>query len=130
VKYLMLFWENPTNWIHPTGNYSRGITSDEIRAEVEKINDQVMEEISDSGELVDGTPLDAPQLTKTIRRQGRKPVVTDGPFIESREQLAGFFVLECESMERAVEIACKFPGFEPDGIEIRAISTFEEPQAQ
>ena len=49
------------------------------------------------------------------------PVVTDGPFIESREQFAGFFTLECESMERAVEIASTFPGLEHDVAEIRPL---------
>ena len=61
--------------------------------------------------IVGGEELDAPRTVKTLRRgrQGEGIVVTDGPYIEAKEILGGFVILEVESMERAVEIASEWP---------------------
>ena len=61
--------------------------------------------------IVGGEELDAPRTVKTLRR-GRQEdgiVVTDGPYVESKEILGGFVILEAESMEQAVEIASDWP---------------------
>lgn len=66
------------------------------------------------------------RLAKTIRPRNGRPTVTDGPFIETKEQLGGFFIVEADSIDEAVEIASKHPaallgeqyGF---GIEVRPI---------
>ena len=61
--------------------------------------------------IVGGEELDAPRTVKTLRRgrQGEGIVVTDGPYIEAKEILGGFVILEAESMEQAVEIASEWP---------------------
>jgi hypothetical protein len=61
--------------------------------------------------IVGGEELDAPRTVKTLRpgRQGEGIVVTDGPYVEAKEILGGFVILEAESMERAVEIASDWP---------------------
>jgi hypothetical protein len=70
--------------------------------------------------------LENTRLAKTIRPRNGRPYVTDGPFIETKEQLGGFFIVEADSIDEAVEIASKHPaallgeqyGF---GIEVRPI---------
>jgi len=63
---------------------------------------------------------------KTI--QGKKPVVTDGPFAEGKELVGGYFILSAESLEEATELAMGFPDFEMQGsVEIREIMKIPMP---
>jgi hypothetical protein len=95
-------------------------------------------ELIESGEFVDAKGLSAPVHTRRI--QGWKdglPVVTDGPYPETQEVLAGYTIVECESFDRATEIAARItkspnpagPGRE-GYIEVRPIiDGFEDPEA-
>ena len=67
----------------------------------------------ESGELVETRGLTAPVHARRIQLQNRIPVVTDGPYAETQEVLAGYWIIECESFDRATEIAAelsKCPG--------------------
>ena len=65
-------------------------------------------ELVESGELVDGKALTGRELAKVVTSDGATaPVVTDGPFAEFKEMLAGFQVVDVESEERAIEIAAR-----------------------
>ena len=73
------------------------------------------EELEKSGELVDTRGLTAPVHTRRIQLQNGVPAVTDGPYAETQEVLAGYWIVECESFDRATEIAarlaqCPSPG--------------------
>jgi hypothetical protein len=78
-------------------------------------------ELRESGELVGGEALAWGQSAKVVRSDGRSaPVVTDGPYAETKEQLAGFQIIEVESLERALEIAARVsavPG--PGGVPLQ-----------
>lgn len=77
-------------------------------------------ELRESGELIEGQALTAPELAKFVVSDGGAPVVTDGPFPESKELLAGYRTVDVESVERAIEIAARVsaaPG--PGGAPIR-----------
>jgi hypothetical protein len=78
-------------------------------------------ELSESGELIGGERLAWPAATKVVRADGvSAPVVTDGPYAEAKEQLAGYQMFDVESVGRAVEIAARLsavPG--PGGVPIR-----------
>src|SRR3981081_4340066 len=63
--------------------------------------------IADSGELVETRGLTAPVHARRIQLQKGVPVVTDGPYAETQEVLAGYWVVECESFDRACEIAAR-----------------------
>jgi hypothetical protein len=63
---------------------------------------------------------------KTVRVRGGKRIVSDGPFAESKEVIVGFDILECASMEEAVEIASKHPMARAGRIEVRAFWPFED----
>ncbi|MGW0781396.1 YciI family protein [Streptomyces sp. NPDC002913] len=68
----------------------------------------VNNDLAESGEVVDGNGLAEPARTRCVLpgADGR-PVVTDGPYGETKEQLAGYWVLDCESLERVTEIAAR-----------------------
>jgi len=81
--------------------------------------DQIMKELTASGELVGGEAL--AQEARTVRVRGGVPAVTDGPFAEAKEQLAGFLTVDCESIERAVEIAGRWPDAKLWAMEVRPV---------
>lgn len=65
-------------------------------------------ELEESGELVGGAALAWPEATRVVRSDGKSaPLVTDGPYAETKEQLAGYQVIEVDSLERAIEIAAR-----------------------
>ena len=120
MKYVVLIHSHMQPWGHPTIDFTevgRAIPADE-RAAMGKEFDELLTELSASGELVTGLALDAPSTARTYRWEGKRPVSTDGPYAESKEQLAGFFVLNCASQVRAEELAAKFAG-PGDVIELR-----------
>jgi hypothetical protein len=65
------------------------------------------QELEESGELVETRGLAAPALTRRLRLEDGVPVVTDGPFAETTEVLAGYWVVDCESFDRATELAAR-----------------------
>ena len=73
-------------------------------------------ELAASGELVETRGLTAPAHARRVRLSGGVPVVTDGPYAETQEVLAGYWIVECDSLDRAVQIAGRLnecPGPEP-----------------
>nr|MDT0659360.1 YciI family protein [Micromonospora sp. DSM 115978] len=64
-------------------------------------------ELVESGEFVDGKGLAAPVHTRRIQLRDGVPVVTDGPYAETQEVLAGYTIVECDSFDRATEIAAR-----------------------
>lgn len=64
-------------------------------------------ELEKSGELVETRGLTAPVHTRRVQLQKGVPVVTDGPYAETQEVLAGYWIVECESFDRATEIAAR-----------------------
>jgi hypothetical protein len=64
-------------------------------------------ELADSGELVETRGLTAPLHARRVQLREGVPVVTDGPFAETAEVLAGYWIVECDSFDRATEIAAK-----------------------
>jgi hypothetical protein len=80
---------------------------EDIKAHIE-FQQELGKELSERGELVDGQGLAGPELAKIVTFDGvTSPVVTDGPFPESKEFLAGYWMVDVESEERALEIAAK-----------------------
>jgi len=64
-------------------------------------------ELNESGELLETRALAAPVHTRRLQTKAGAPVVTDGPFAETTEILAGYWIVECESFDRATAIAAK-----------------------
>ncbi|HWD79662.1 MAG TPA: YciI family protein [Kribbella sp.] len=74
-----------------------------MAASMEKFNN----ELHESGELVETRALAAPVLTRRLASKDGQPVVTDGPYAETQEVLAGYWIVECESFDRATELAAR-----------------------
>ena len=65
------------------------------------------QELAESGELVETRGLTAPVHTRRVGARGGVPVVTDGPYAETEEVLAGYWIVECDSFDRATDIAAR-----------------------
>ena len=69
--------------------------------------------------LVLGGALQPPSSARTVRVRGGKALLTDGPFAETKEQMGGFFILDCPTFEAAVELVKLMPGAQSNCVEIR-----------
>lgn len=82
------------------------------------------DDIKSSGHFVAGDALQPVSTATTIRIRDGEKVITDGPFAETKEQLGGYYLLECESLDEAIEQASKIPSAKFGSIEIRPIMVF------
>lgn len=72
-----------------------------------------------NGHLIAANALRPPRETRCVRRRGRKPTVTDGPYAETKEQMIGFLLIEADSMEEALRIAGEVPLARTGTVEVR-----------
>jgi hypothetical protein len=82
------------------------------------------EELAAAGEMIVSESLADPALAKHVKVRDGQVMTTDGPFAEVKEQLAGFYLVECDDIERAAEIAGRIPEAEAGVIEVRPVRTF------
>lgn len=113
MKYICLIHNNPAAW--------QALTQAE-RDEHNKDADAFLEMLTKSGELVGGPVVLAhPSNAKTMRVRNGVPAITDGPFAEGKEVLAGYYAVDCESIERAMEITTQDPSARYFAVEVRPI---------
>ena len=115
MRYLILIYSNPA---------SREIWegfSDDQRAEGYRYYAALTEELAAAGELIVSEALADPSLTTRVTVRDGQTLTSDGPFAETKELLGGFFLLECESHERVVEIAAQVPEAELGLVEVRRV---------
>ncbi len=120
MKYVILIHSNPDPWGHPTHEHTpegRSLPDDQ-RARSDRQFEALMDELSASGELVVAEALASPTTSTVLRWDAGAPVTSDGPYAEAKEHLAGFFLVDCATRERAEEVALHFAG-PGDVVELR-----------
>ena len=80
-----------------------------------------LDDVQARGIWVAGDHLAPPRRARSIRVRDEKPIITDGPFAETKEVVGGFDVIGCESMEEAVEVAAAHPAAQIGTIEVRPL---------
>jgi hypothetical protein len=110
VKYMLLIYNNPATY--------EAWTDEERNALFGEV-DGLMTELTASGELLGGEALMDAALAKTVRIRDGVVAVTDGPFVEAKEQFAGYLAVDCVSIDRAVEIAARWPDAKHFAMEVR-----------
>ena len=100
MKYLLIIHNNPA--------FLDALSSDELD-ELMAAHGPFQEQLRESGELVGFAALADPSQSRTVRVRDGVPAVTDGPFLEAKEHLAGYYEVDCASIERAVELAGLMP---------------------
>lgn len=90
--------------------YSReGEMSAEEQNVVAMTHRSIMDEAAQKGIFHGAEPLQPTSTATTVRRQDNQVLVIDGPFAETKEQLAGYYILDCENLEEAIEWASRIP---------------------
>ncbi|MFI6336881.1 YciI family protein [Streptomyces sp. NPDC050535] len=120
MKYLVMVQGTQADYEGMRGKASAGApawSEQELQA-MYAFMGAINNDLSESGELVDANGLAEPAQTRFVSAGADgKPVITDGPYGETKELLAGYWVLECESLDRVTEIAARVaqcPG--PEGV--------------
>jgi hypothetical protein len=117
VKYMLLIYSSPATW---------NALTEEERAQMERDHRELYEELAASGEWAGGNALDGPDQAKAVRVRGGIATTTDGPYAETKEHLAGYDLVECDSLERALEIAARIPDAAVCGVEVRPVRNPDE----
>ncbi|MEV0774462.1 YciI family protein [Streptomyces sp. NPDC050433] len=110
MKYLVMVQGSQADYDAMTGKaseHSAAWSEKDLQAMFAFMG-EVNNDLAESGELVDANGLGAPSETRFVSAgKDGKPVITDGPYGETKELLAGYWVLDCASLERVTEIAAR-----------------------
>jgi hypothetical protein len=109
VKVLALIYADETAW-DGADEGEREKVYEQYRAFGEAAGDKIL----------GGAELASTRAATTVRVRDGQTVVTDGPFAETKEQLGGFYLLDCASLDEAVELAARIPGAARGAVEVRA----------
>ncbi len=124
VKYMILTFASQRDYQEMAGQpSSQPAWTQEDYAALGAFMHGFNQELVESGELVETRGLSAPVHTRRVQLEEGVPVVTDGPYAEAEEVLAGYWIIECDSFDRATEIASRLascPG--PEHVRARAFA--------
>ena len=112
MRYLCLIYEDETLWEQMP------------KAEAEKVYGEYFafsDDIKRSGHHLGGEPLQPTTTATTVRVRNGKISTTDGPFVETKEQLGGFYMIEAKDLNEAIQLAARIPGARYGGVEVRPI---------
>jgi len=95
--------------------------SEAMRTEMLAESVQLTHQLDAARQYVSASPLHPAASSVIVRVRDGKPFVTDGPFIETREQLAGYFLINAQDLDEAVRIAARVPGARIGTVEVRPV---------
>jgi len=114
MKYMLLIYGAEGNW-----------TEDE-RRECMLESMAICDELTKQGKWVDASPLHSVRTATSLRVRNGKRQITDGPFAETTEQLGGYYILDVENLDEAIEIASRLPPAKKGTVEIRPLFPLPE----
>jgi hypothetical protein len=109
MKYMLLIYADENGW------------TDAEREKCYVESTQLAHALNSSGQFLATSPLQPVSTATSVRVRDGKPLVTDGPFAETREQLGGFFMIEAKNLDEAIGIAARIPGARKGTVEIRPV---------
>jgi hypothetical protein len=112
MQYMLLIYDDETQW---------GRMSEEDRGGVMREYFEYTSQLRDAGAFASGGQLQPTATATTVRIQNGEQMVTDGPFAETKEQLGGFYIVEAETIDEAIEWAAKIPSARYGSIEVRPL---------
>jgi len=118
VKYLLLIYHNPE------ARQLWESFSEAEKAEGLAIYAALNNDLAASGELLAAEALEDPSAASRVSVADGRTFAGDGPYVETKEHLAGFYLVEVASRERAIEIAGRIPEAAIGGIEVRPVLTY------
>ena len=119
MKYLALIYSEEGAW---------EALSESERSRLYAAYRAFAEEGREAGVVIGGDELGPVRDATTVRVRDEQTVVSDGPYAETKEALGGYFLLECASIDEAVEWAARIPGAEHGAVEVRQVHEDEQEQ--
>lgn len=113
MQYLLLLYHNETEF-QALSQEERGKLTQEYFA--------LIDDLRQRGQYIGGNPLQPTTTGKTVRVRDQKAVFTDGPFAETKEQLAGYFLVEVKDEAEAAAIAARIPAARRGSVEARPVA--------
>lgn len=112
MKYILMIYGDESRW--------ETMSSEEKQVVYEGHN-AYGEALGQAGVMRGGYELKPIATATTLRFENGKPTTTDGPFAETKEQLGGYYVIEVDNLEQALEWAAKMPGMSSGAVEVRPL---------
>jgi hypothetical protein len=117
MKYLLAFFGEEGGW--------DDVSPQEMQ-EGMKLWGDYERALVDAGAYIAGEGLQPSDTATSVRRDGEERIVTDGPFAETKEQLGGFYLIECENLDQALEWAKKVPVGDGQTTEVRPVMDYTQ----
>jgi len=117
VQYLLLIHGAEEQWESRT---------DEEREAMYREYSALSNDLREQGKLLSANELQPESSATTISVRDGETIVTDGPFAETKEALGGYYLIEAESLDEAIEWAARIPGARHGSVEVRPVMVFEE----
>ena len=112
MHYMMLIYSDETA--------EAKMSEEELEAMMQRYA-AFTKDVRERGAFVYGEPLQPTGAATTVRNRNGRIVPQDGPYAETKEQLGGFYILDCADLDEAIELAAKIPAAEQGAIEIRPV---------
>jgi hypothetical protein len=112
MKYLLLVHHNEDMFNKIPGSKRKEMLAESI---------QLCHQLNANGQYIHASPLQPEATGTVVRVRDGKPMVIDGPFIETKEQLAGYFLIDAKDREEAIRIATRVPGARIGTVEVRPL---------
>ena len=112
MKYLLLVHHNEENFAKFSEATRQAMLAESV---------QLTHQLHGNGQYLHASPLHPTSTAMTVRVRDGQSFVTDGPFVETREQLAGYFLINAKDREEAVAIASRIPGARIGAVEVRPV---------
>jgi hypothetical protein len=112
MRYMLLLYANEGWWTTAT---------DEQRTQGMAAYREYSVALEQAGAFVAGAPLQPSHATTTVSIENGEPLFTDGPFAETKEQLGGYYLIDCDSLDEALEWAARNPNAQWGHVEVRPL---------
>jgi hypothetical protein len=117
MRYLLLIYGDESTYA--------GMSEEDMQADMQKWIDYTAA-LQEAGAMISGEALQPTATATSVRDDDGSPLVTDGPFAETREQLGGYYVLDVENLDEAIKWGHRCPGAKVGTIELRPIQEFDQ----
>ena len=116
MRYLLSIYGDETGW--------NDATPEQVGA-IMAAYDEFGRKVKEAGVMLGGEGLQTTSAATTVRVRDGETLTTDGPFAETREQLGGYYLLECKDLDEAIRWAAQIPGAQEGSVEIRPVMDYE-----
>ena len=112
MKFMLLIYSNPESWAGLSAEQREGLA---------RSHSELTHELTEQGLLVSSAGLADPITTRTVQVRDDTINTTDGPYAEAKEHLAGFYLVECETIDQAIGYAARMPDARYLAVEVRPV---------